>query len=95
MAAGVIIFFNWISKVILTRFAAYQKRETYSSQIYEETTSMAAVEVLNCGLVPLAIAAYASYFDGEDFMQNAYKKGGFVEEVSFVLVTMLLGDTVK
>ena len=68
MAAGVIIFFNWISKVILTRFAAYQKRETYSSQIYEETTSMAAVEVLNCGLVPLAIAAYASYFDGEDFM---------------------------
>ena len=96
---------NWISKIILTKFAAYRREETYSKQIYEETFSMMSVEVLNAGILPFYIAWLGTCevyeeLDSEgnrkpEFLHRIYEKGGLIEEISFVLLIMLFGDALK
>ena len=48
------------------------------------------VEVLISGIVPLMIALGENFF-----VEGAFKKGGIVEEISFVMIIMLFGDTLK
>ena len=62
----VITLANMISKIVLAKFAAYQKKETYSKQIYREAFSMMSVEVLNAGTIPLIIAIILSIRDSTE-----------------------------
>ena len=56
---------------------------------------MAIIEVLNAGFVPLIIALLdGDRYDG-GLIKNAYIKGGFVEQITYVLLIMLFGDAVK